>query len=62
MEQYAYKDLTLAIFKEILMEEEFRDLSDVGIVLQAYLPESQRDAAELLEWARTRGTPSGCGW
>ncbi len=57
MEQYAYKDLTLEIFKEILMEDEFRDFSDVGIVLQAYLPESQRDAADLLEWARRRGTP-----
>ena len=39
------------------MEDEFRDVSDVGIVLQAYLPESQRDAADLLEWARRRGTP-----
>jgi RHH-type transcriptional regulator, proline utilization regulon repressor / proline dehydrogenase / delta 1-pyrroline-5-carboxylate dehydrogenase len=57
MEQYAYKDLTLQIFKEILMEDEFRDVSDVGIVIQAYLPESQRDTADLLEWARRRGTP-----
>ena len=57
MEQYAYKDLTLEIFKEILMENEFRDVSNVGIVIQAYLPESQRDLAGLLEWARRRGTP-----
>jgi RHH-type proline utilization regulon transcriptional repressor/proline dehydrogenase/delta 1-pyrroline-5-carboxylate dehydrogenase len=57
MEQYTYKDLTLAIFKEILMEDEFRDVSDVGIVIQAYLPEAERDTAELLEWARRRGTP-----
>jgi RHH-type transcriptional regulator, proline utilization regulon repressor / proline dehydrogenase / delta 1-pyrroline-5-carboxylate dehydrogenase len=57
MEQYAYKDLTLEIFKDVLMEDEFRDVSDVGIVLQAYLPETERDAADLLEWARRRGTP-----
>jgi len=57
MEQYSYKDLTLAIFKDILMEDEFRDFRDVGIVIQAYLPDSERDAAELLEWARRRGTP-----
>lgn len=57
MEQYAYKDLTLEIFKDILMEDEFRDFPDVGIVLQAYLPESERDAADLLEWAKKRGTP-----
>jgi RHH-type proline utilization regulon transcriptional repressor/proline dehydrogenase/delta 1-pyrroline-5-carboxylate dehydrogenase len=57
MEQYAYKDLTFEIFKEILMEDEFRDFPDVGIVLQAYLPEAQRDAEGLLEWAAARGTP-----
>ena len=57
MEQYSYKDLTLDIFKDILMEDEFRDFPDVGIVLQAYLPETERDAADLLEWAKKRGTP-----
>ncbi len=57
MEQYAYKDLTFQIFKEILMEDEFRDFPDVGIVVQAYLPEAQRDTEALLEWAEKRGTP-----
>ena len=57
MEQYAYKDLTFEIFKEILMEDEFRDFPDVGIVVQAYLPEAQRDAESLLKWASARGTP-----
>lgn len=57
MEQYAYKDLTLQIFREILEEEEFRQTSDVGIVIQAYLPDADRDLAELLEWTKRRGTP-----
>jgi len=57
MEQYSYKDLTLEIFKQTLLEEEFRDWSDVGIVLQAYLPDSERDLSRLLEWSRERGTP-----
>ncbi len=57
MEQYAYKDLTLDIFKQVLEEDEFRDMRDVGIVIQAYLPEAERDAASLCEWARRRGTP-----
>jgi RHH-type proline utilization regulon transcriptional repressor/proline dehydrogenase/delta 1-pyrroline-5-carboxylate dehydrogenase len=57
MEQYAYKDLTFEIFKEILMEDEFRDFPDVGIVVQAYLPDAQRDTESLLEWATARGTP-----
>ncbi len=57
MEQYSYKNLTLEIFKQTLMEEEFRDWSDVGIVVQAYLPDAERDLAGLLEWSRNRGTP-----
>ncbi|MGQ0637341.1 MAG: L-glutamate gamma-semialdehyde dehydrogenase [Planctomycetaceae bacterium] len=57
MEHYAFKDLTLAIFKEILLEKEFRDFVDVGIVIQAYLPDAARDLAGLCEWAAARGAP-----
>ena len=57
MEQYSYKDLTLDIFKQTLMEDEFRDWGDVGVVVQAYLPDSERDVAGLLEWSQQRGTP-----
>lgn len=57
MEQYAFKDLTLAIFRSLFSEPEFRDWPDVGIALQAYLPETERDLAELLAWVRRRGCP-----
>jgi len=57
MEHYAYKDLTLEIFKQVFMEDEFRDWPDCGIVIQAYLPEAGDDLQGLLEWARERGTP-----
>ncbi len=57
MEQYAYKDLTLRIFREVLEEDEFREVSDVGVVIQAYLSDTDRDLAEMLEWAQRRGTP-----
>jgi len=57
MEQYAYKDLTIALFKQILAEEEFRDFADVGIVIQAYQPDAERDLAGLLEWVQQRETP-----
>jgi RHH-type proline utilization regulon transcriptional repressor/proline dehydrogenase/delta 1-pyrroline-5-carboxylate dehydrogenase len=57
MEQYAYKDLTLHIFQEILMEDEFRDWPDCGIVIQAYLPDAERDLLRLREWVAERGTP-----
>lgn len=57
MEHYAFKELTLAICREIFMEDEFRDYPHFGIVLQAYLKECERDAAELIAWARRRGVP-----
>ena len=57
MEHYAYKDLTLEIFKQIFLEDEFRDWPDCGIVIQAYLPEAEADLQELLEWTTERGTP-----
>jgi RHH-type transcriptional regulator, proline utilization regulon repressor / proline dehydrogenase / delta 1-pyrroline-5-carboxylate dehydrogenase len=57
MEHHATKALTLAIFKEIAAEPEFRDWPHCGIVVQAYLREAGRDLEDLAAWARTRGTP-----
>ncbi len=57
MEQYAYKDLTLAILKELLVEAEFRDRNDLGITLQAYLRDSYQDLEDLIAWAKQRGNP-----
>ena len=57
MEQYQYKAVTLSILKDLLMEPEFRDRSDVGITLQAYLRDTEQDARDLIAWAKERGTP-----
>jgi RHH-type proline utilization regulon transcriptional repressor/proline dehydrogenase/delta 1-pyrroline-5-carboxylate dehydrogenase len=57
MEQYVYKDLTLAILKELLLEEEFRRRTDIGITLQAYLRDSYQDLEALISWAKNRGYP-----
>ncbi len=57
MEQYAYKDLTLRIFREVLEEDEFRAWPDVGIAIQAYLRDCASDLEELACWAERRGTP-----
>ena len=57
MEQYRYKDLTLQIIKELLMEEEFRNRTDLGITLQAYLRDSYADLEGIIEWAKERGNP-----
>ena len=63
MEQYAFKDLTLRIFREILDEAEFRDWPDVGIAIQAYLRDSA--ARPCTSWPTGRrgaARRSGCGW
>src|SRR5215472_407635 len=53
MEEYRDLDLTIAAFREVLDEDEFRSLS-AGVVLQAYLPESYRVQRELVAWANAR--------
>ena len=45
MEQYAFKDTTLQIFREILEEPEYRDWPDVGIAIQAYLTRHRKRSA-----------------
>ncbi|MBR8833447.1 MAG: L-glutamate gamma-semialdehyde dehydrogenase [Stigonema ocellatum SAG 48.90 = DSM 106950] len=57
MEQYAYKNLTLSILKKLLLEEEFRSRTDIGITIQAYLRDSERDVQDLISWAKQRGYP-----
>lgn len=52
MESYKLKDLTLALFRSILEEDEFRAEPAIGIALQAYLRECERDLRDLIGWAR----------
>jgi RHH-type proline utilization regulon transcriptional repressor/proline dehydrogenase/delta 1-pyrroline-5-carboxylate dehydrogenase len=59
MEQYAWKDLTLGIVRRLLMEDEFREYPHASLALQAYLKDTERDAQELIAWAKTRGRPVG---
>ncbi len=57
MEQYIYKDLTLNILKKLLMEDEFKQRTDIGMTIQAYLRDSEEDAKSLIDWAKQRGNP-----
>jgi RHH-type transcriptional regulator, proline utilization regulon repressor / proline dehydrogenase / delta 1-pyrroline-5-carboxylate dehydrogenase len=57
MEQYEFKSLTLQILKQVLTEPEFIDRTDVGITIQGYLRDSERDLSELIAWAKERGRP-----
>src|SRR5713101_3797039 len=56
MESYALKNTTLELFKTILTEAEFKDCPHAGIVIQAYLRDSEHDLRDLIVWARARGT------
>lgn len=57
MEQYAYKDITFKILKKLLLEEEFRERTDIGITIQAYLRDSEQDAKDVIAWLKQRGYP-----
>lgn len=57
MEQYKFKDITLEVYRRLRSSEEFRDYPHLGIVLQAYLKDTDQDLAELLAWARAEKLP-----
>ncbi|MDZ8084653.1 MAG: L-glutamate gamma-semialdehyde dehydrogenase [Nostoc sp. DedQUE12b] len=57
MEQYAYKDITLSILKKLLLEEEFRQRTDIGMTVQAYLRDSEQDTKDVISWLKERGYP-----
>src|SRR5256886_813671 len=56
MESYAHKNTTLELFKTIFTEQEFKDWPHAGIVIQAYLRDSEADLRHLINWGRARGT------
>ncbi|MEH1972233.1 MAG: L-glutamate gamma-semialdehyde dehydrogenase [Nostoc sp.] len=57
MEQYAYKDITFSILKKLLLEEEFRQRTDIGMTIQAYLRDSEQDTKDVISWLKQRGYP-----
>ncbi len=56
MESYKHRDLTLELFKRLFLEDDFRDWCEIGIAVQAYLKDGERDLIGLLEWGKQRGT------
>ena len=56
MEHYDAKGITLALFRDLLGEEEFATVS-AGIVIQAYLRDARDDLADLIAWSGSRATP-----
>jgi RHH-type transcriptional regulator, proline utilization regulon repressor / proline dehydrogenase / delta 1-pyrroline-5-carboxylate dehydrogenase len=56
MESYDHKNITLELFKTIFTEPEFKEWPNAGIVIQAYLRDSEADLRELIDWGQARGT------
>ena len=52
MESTALKDLTLALFRNLLLQPELDGYDSAGIVIQAYLRDSHADLEALIDWAR----------
>ncbi|MCL6476914.1 MAG: L-glutamate gamma-semialdehyde dehydrogenase [Peptococcaceae bacterium] len=55
MEHTALKNITLALYKSLLEEDEFKDYPYTGIVIQAYLRDSEKDLLDLINWAGKKG-------
>src|SRR5208283_4967259 len=55
MECHGIKDLTLALYRSLMEETEFSSYPHTGIVIQAYLRESEKDLEEMIDWAARGG-------
>lgn len=55
MEAYRFKDITLEVFRRL--RRAYPDYPHLGIVLQAYLRDTDRDLDELLDWAKSTNLP-----
>ncbi len=57
MEQYRYRDTTLAVLEDVLSTPEFEDWPDVGVVVQAYLKDAIDVIARIRALAQRRQAP-----
>ncbi len=55
MESYQDKDIFLEVYRRLRLE--YPDYPHLGIAMQAYLPDTDRDLRDLLGWARQHGLP-----
>ncbi|HEX5774009.1 MAG TPA: L-glutamate gamma-semialdehyde dehydrogenase [Geomobilimonas sp.] len=53
MESYRHKEIILEVFRRLKLE--FREYPHLGIVLQAYLKDTDKDLEDLLAWTRQNG-------
>ena len=50
METYRHKDIIIEVYRRLKLE--YRDYPHLGLVLQAYLKDTDKDLTQLLAWAR----------
>ncbi len=55
MESYQYKEITLEVYRRLRLK--YPDYPYFGIVLQAYLKETDRDLTDLVAWAGKHNVP-----
>ncbi|MBN1654672.1 MAG: L-glutamate gamma-semialdehyde dehydrogenase [Deltaproteobacteria bacterium] len=57
LEQFCFRDLIYDLFMQLCDEPDLRDYPNFGVVVQAYLRDSQNDARRLISWVKRRRTP-----
>ena len=57
MESYKHKDIILEIFRRLRSNNEFKNYPHLGIAMQAYLKDNDRDVAEMIGWAKAKNLP-----
>jgi len=56
-EMRKYKEITFELYRRLRSESEFRDYPLLGLAMQVYLKNSDRDIDSMLEWARRQHLP-----
>ena len=57
LEQFLFRDLTHDLFMQLCEEPELTGYPHFGVVIQAYLKDSLRDAERLVKWSKKRKVP-----
>ncbi|MBI5496192.1 MAG: bifunctional proline dehydrogenase/L-glutamate gamma-semialdehyde dehydrogenase [Deltaproteobacteria bacterium] len=57
MEQFSLRETTYRVFERLCMDSALKDYPHLGVVVQAYLRDSDADLDRLVRLARNRGTP-----
>ena len=56
-EMRKYKQITYELYRRLRSDPEFRDYPHLGLAMQVYLKDGERDIESMLEWARREALP-----